>query len=267
MKKILFVIPFCVLLSCEKEAKLKIPEAKTKPVVNCYLNPADTIIKLRLTMSAPLYNSGNTSIYDPVTNANVSIYSASSVKQMIYNANSNYYELKTQDFPLAAGETYKLKVTLANGYNADASTTIPSKTVYVNSLSFNESSTPLFKINFSDDPSNTNNYYVLSVSSINAPFSTDTAYIFCAENSITDANSNGGTYQVELFSLATQTLYPIGYDCYLNNVSKEYFQYYSSINKSQNQNLFSEPTLVYSNVNGGLGIFASYTKSRYRKFK
>ena len=47
---------------------------------------------------------------------------------------------------------------------------------------------------------------------------------------------------------------------YLFNTEKSYYQYHKSLlNYTDSDNPFSEPTPMYSNINGGFGVFSSYT--------
>ena len=40
-----------------------------------------------------------------------------------------------------------------------------------------------------------------------------------------------------------------------------YYQYHRSVQRSRSDNPFTEPSLVYTNVVGGLGVFAGYNRS------
>lgn len=56
---------------------------------------------------------------------------------------------------------------------------------------------------------------------------------------------------------------PINIIIELRSVSEEYYKYYSSVYRqaSQENTPFSNPTVIYSNVNNGYGVFAGYSKS------
>ena len=45
------------------------------------------------------------------------------------------------------------------------------------------------------------------------------------------------------------------------NADEAYYKYHRSIENSNNDNPFAEPSLIYSNITGGLGCFASYNMS------
>ena len=44
----------------------------------------------------------------------------------------------------------------------------------------------------------------------------------------------------------------------IENTDASYFKYHRSLELSDNENPFSEPALIYNNINGGLGCFAAY---------
>lgn len=57
---------------------------------------------------------------------------------------------------------------------------------------------------------------------------------------------------------------PINIIMELRTVSKEYYQYYTSVYRqtSQTNVPFSDPTIIFSNINNGYGIFAGYSKDQ-----
>jgi hypothetical protein len=44
----------------------------------------------------------------------------------------------------------------------------------------------------------------------------------------------------------------------LEKVDETYYRYHNALSHYQGVDLFTEPTLVYSNVENGLGVFCSY---------
>lgn len=64
-------------------------------------------------------------------------------------------------------------------------------------------------------------------------------------------------------SSATETSTPINIVIELRSVSEEYYKYYTSVYRqsSQDNTPFSNPTVIYSNIKNGYGIFAGYSKS------
>jgi hypothetical protein len=50
------------------------------------------------------------------------------------------------------------------------------------------------------------------------------------------------------------------------SLSKEFYKYHLSLSSQNNNSPFAEPNAIYTNVNGGIGVFAGYTKY-YRTIK
>lgn len=44
----------------------------------------------------------------------------------------------------------------------------------------------------------------------------------------------------------------------VSNSDENYYKYHRSLETSGNDNPFTEPSLVYTNINNGLGCFAAY---------
>jgi len=51
----------------------------------------------------------------------------------------------------------------------------------------------------------------------------------------------------------------------LLNVDVHYYKYHKSLSSNNEDNPFAEPTLIYTNINGGLGVFAAYNKTMVTK--
>ncbi len=258
-----------LLTSCEKEANVKLPETKPLPVLFSYISPQDTLIRVKLTMSQPLYGTASGDISDPVTNATIILSSTQGNITLLYNNQSGYYEAMSNTYPIYYGATYKLGVTLANGSFAEAETTVPGNIIPIlnasaEALTVNNMPQTRFKLNFNDDGS-TVNYYRVSVLGIEYNFPLDTFFSETGIRAIyTDLNNNGKNMEVSFENYGGNNLGQIGYDIYLLNCNKDYFQFYKSIFNYQNGNPFAEPSLIYSNVKGGFGVFSAYTMSKYR---
>ena len=153
------------------------------------------------------------------------------------------------------------------------------------------------KIKFIDNGSETNNYLFKVKRPVNFTGSQlEYQTIFCIKSSdvdidrtsngdptdvnscidreflMTDKNFNGSTKTITLFIDSynlTEFTNPINQRKYkaiveINNISKNYYNYRRSIQtyRDNEDNPFSEPVLVYSNVNNGYGIFSSFTVGR-----
>src|SRR6188768_4305523 len=106
MMRLFFILLInCLLfLSCVKEAKVKLPETKSLPVMYSYICPTDSLIRLKLLSSSPLFSSNQIDILAAVSDGDVKISSAQGTAQLIFNQNTGYYELKTNSYPIVPGQ-------------------------------------------------------------------------------------------------------------------------------------------------------------------
>jgi hypothetical protein len=49
----------------------------------------------------------------------------------------------------------------------------------------------------------------------------------------------------------------MGYEVWMLNCNYDYYNFHNSLYTNQGGDPFSEPTLMYTNVEGGLGVFAA----------
>src|SRR6478752_468719 len=105
MMRIFFILScFFLFFSCTKEAKVKLPETKPLPVMYSYICPTDSVIRLKLMSSSPLYSSNEIDILAAVPDGDVKISSSQGTAQLIFNQNTQYYELKTSAYPIVPGQ-------------------------------------------------------------------------------------------------------------------------------------------------------------------
>lgn len=257
------------LVACEKEANVKLPEVKPMPVVFCFISPADTVISVKLSMSQPLFAEQNQNIYAPVKDANVTLSSAQGNISLAYDQNKNIYSALTSVYPIIAGQTYKLVVTLNNGNIAEAETTVPGNSVpiiaaSVQTITTNNNQHLRFKLSFQDD-GNQINYYRVAMADIISFVPGDTTFSESGiRNTYSDAGNNGALMEVNFESYSFPTTSHQGYMIYLLNTNKDYFLLHQSLRNYQEGNPFAEPSLIYTNIKGGLGVFAASYHYKYR---
>jgi hypothetical protein len=117
-----------------------------------------------------------------------------------------------------------------------------------------------------DDAAGEINYYRLVPYEVRyMTWNTDTAIYRAGWELFTDENADG-THISKSFTFdyydGGDSL--IACDMYLMNCNYDYYSFHRSVENSGMENPFSEPTLVYTNVNGGLGIFAA-ANGEYRR--
>jgi hypothetical protein len=188
------------------------------------------------------------------------------------------YKLSSADIIIKEGKTYYLSVSNDRGMTAEASCTVPIKRDIkievdtVQELSYNDYFGRLASISFKisiTDWRGENNYYRML------------CYYQSYGNPVYDYSS-GKTDMPDIMhndkgrdgeKILLRTLEPVGIPLdapyrpdssflmiYLLNADKEYNDFHQSLlNYSSGDQPFTEPSTVYSNITGGLGIFAAYT--------
>lgn len=273
MKALNYIIGIILLLSlccCKKEANIKLPEVESVPVIYSYISPADTTIRVLITMSQPLYQQNSTGPDEPVTDAEVIISGNQGEAELNYNPNTGRYELSSQSFSIFPGEKYHLKTWLKNGKFAEAETTVPQDFVPISSASYEKLKGQYSEFNrinckFSD-VAGKQNYYSFQYAIKRLSFNGDTMYGAPPNYKlITDQNRDGAELGIFMddYNAGSDSL-NLAFLLVLRNCNRDYYLLQNSIQNYLEGNPFAEPTLVYSNIKGGLGVFAAYTQSVYR---
>ena len=274
MNRLFFILSCLLFLSCAKEAKVKLPETKPLPVMYSYICPTDSVIRLKLMYSSPLFSSNQIDVLAAVSDGDVKISSAQGTAQLIFNQATEYYELKTSLYPIVPGQIYKMTVTTINGDIATAETEVPITTVPINTVTVetipeNYQTSDLIKVSFTDEPGKVNYYRIAAlyafVYTSQADTITDETRI---KELYSDINHDGeyvslaGRYYQRYVS--TEYYSTEYYDVFLYNCSESYYKFYKSLRTDLSGISFpppAEPTLMYSNVKGGFGCFGAYTRS------
>lgn len=257
------LISLLFLSSCEKEAKdVKLPVIEPKLVVSSLLFPQSPFTQVVVTKSAPIYNSNQTHNYEIVKGATVVISDGTNSWTLPYDLTRNVYALDSFQLKIKANTIYQLSVTTPDGKYVEASTSVPTQNTtltYTTAVSGNSNDYTLYG-SWQDLPNSTD-YYRLETGKEDQ-FTASGWYSFDAVN-ISDEGNPGGTIKSSVefpySPLSTDTT-----DVALLTVSSEFYNYFSRIEKGHNTNdPFSEPFPLYTNIKGGLGIFAGF--NQYRK--
>lgn len=277
MKKLLPLLLLLVATTACREtvistADINIP---VKLVVGCFINPQDDTLYATVTLSKPLYKPNNNEFeFEIVNNATVQISDGSSSTNFTFNSDLRQYILPRAGFNIVAGTTYSLTVSTPDGKRATASTTVPS----VQNFNFSFSVTPQAPLDEFDKRAlvdarwqgvaGPDRFYRFNygVKTTNEFFeyeywpndgSWNGAQFF------NDAQQQNRTYRFR------ETIY-LGWGGdpgnettttvtgLLQELDVHSFRYFSSLAAQLNTvGGFSEPVVVYSNVEGGLGCFGS----------
>jgi hypothetical protein len=256
---LLLICSVFLLNSCEKDADVKLPSVESKLVINAFISPQDTMIKVTVSLSQPLFNNSNSTQYSSIDNATVQVSNGSSTQTLTYNSTDYYYFLNATQLPIIAGNTYYLTVTTPDGKNVNASTTIPSIDTTL-SFSTHQSTNPnsgtqvYINASWNDIPGSEDYYQLAFYTSAMQIQDLDTSYIYylAGSDNFSDKNVDGQTMnnslEVYLYDVTSKG------ELELIHASKEYYLYHSK---------FAEPVIMYTNINGGYGVFAGF--NQYKK--
>lgn len=316
------------MLSCEtllgEVSPDKLPKIEEKLVVNSFISPQDTLVRVVVTTSSPIFTpakstgfsifNGDTFFFGQdayVKNAKVVMGNGDKEIELKFNSEGNWYEFKPSinTFRIESGKTYFLTVSHENRV-AKATCTVPEpQESFIQIVSKIESNTFSFagqqdqvnvqisaRVTFELGKSN-NSYFrmrgdakaeleALVVEEDKEPEFVpyiDFRRIRFENQGIIDgsglgtgitrtlngnaffanpsSNIEGGAYTSDKIPNITNLYIE------LMAIDEAYYRYYKSI-LSYSESPFVEPTPVYSNVEGGLGVFgASIRKGQSVSFK
>ena len=257
------------IVSCEKEAKVKLPKTESLPVISCFISPEDTLLQLKLTRSQPLYENAGIDPNQPVPDAEVHLSGPGGTKTMSFNPSTGYYELSPSVFAVQYGSSYRVDVKTGDSKSAYAETTVPLRSVAITTVTTQEVQEPygqstMVKVVFQDDPV-AENWYRLSFAIVSIWEGDTTLKDYGYSFLYSDSKANGGDFEIK------EKLYYYVLDSISNylelaliTASRPYFMFHKSCQNYVGEDPFSEPSLIYTNVEGGFGVFAAYARSRFR---
>lgn len=277
--KIYIVILFtCTLFmaGCEKDVdNIKLPTTDPKLVVGCFISPQDAWIHVTLTRSNPIFGPGHSSANSqPVTDASVIISNGSSTASIPFQNANELYELSAAAFPILPGQTYTLAVSTPKGENVTGTCTVPFSNLSSMTVDFTDTSAAYsakkLDVKWTDISSEVNYYRVfgqtVSVDTVNTG---DTVYydMYSITGAIYNDQEKDGHElysKLEGYGYYEQDYKLIAYDLYILNIDAAYYNYQKSLQNYTYGDPFSEPSPLYTNIQGGLGIFAAYQKFHVR---
>jgi hypothetical protein len=269
----LILIAF-ILAACEKEANIKLPDTQPKLSVSCFISDSTDIIKATVYWSKPVFNNTDTLPEYP-SNLTVTISVNGQTDTLLYNTEWSTYELSTDDFPLNAGVEYTLRVQAPNGETARAKTIIPTQKAIIadKSVSFTSSvdqynniiETYRYRITLNDISANEEFYRIMYYNDYFIPdvpdefnVASNMGELFVSDNNLVD----GKIYtDNEVKFYGTSANISARY-AYVIHGSEEYYRFHKSLSNYGYDNPFAEPTIVFSNVENGLGVFAGFNQVR-----
>lgn len=280
--QITLFISFCFLITnCTKPIDIDLPDISPKLTVNSFVSLNDSVF-VYINLSESKSSGYNLDTGFAIVDTAI-ITMTDAVGNTIEFEEDNWELGKYKAFQFIQNQgTISIKVETQDYGTATATATIPIKTMidtifYEDSVSiFNDEHYGEIRLNFQDNP-NEVNYYAVELLEywdsratweIKSPSSrtSDNLILFNHFGKVffNDETINGQNYTLKL-----------GYDSYTFNnwktqntplkiilytIDFPYFEYTKGLNKAYNtqDNPFAEPTIIYSNIENGVGIFGGY---------
>ncbi len=287
------------------DTEIDLPGTEHDPIlaVNCYLsNTEDSLLTARISRTYGLFEQRPNE--DFVNDATVEMYKNGDLYRTFVNNPSFFstnYEAETGGPIGDPGDEFEIVVSHPELGTARASQIIPEPVplteVSARILSFAEFEGSTGEIRLTiDDPAGEENFYELAATQLcifeyqdydgtifrdtfeqpvffDGEFDNDpnTEQSVAFENLlISDRNFNGQNFTLSLPVFLCYSEEPIeeedlNFRIFWRTVTKDYYQYFTSINESQNAqgNPFSEPVSVYSNMENGVGAFCASSQLIY----
>jgi len=225
-----------------------------KLVVNAYLSPEDDTIKVSVKRSYPLYQLRPAYFeqLDPVKNATVILSEGSNSVTISFSEQYQSYVIAQSNFPIRAGRTYRIEVRASGLETVTAECTVPVQSApaieitEIEQLSEYGYSEYRIHFRFRDHSEPGHFYRVAAAQQYNFP--------------------EFGVREVwEYFSYKTNRVGamegPLELFLFLGLTDEHYFRFHKSVFGYEGDNPFSEPTPIYTNISGGVGVFCAVRKN------
>lgn len=274
-----------ICTACSTVEVIDVSLDKPKVVVNTLFDP-DSTWCVSLTYTRDIINVNQTNFFQPVRDAVVEVYDQS----------GNLEEAITDPFDLrfpdrykgtkkpSAGKTYSIKVKIDGEVDIESASEIPVQ-VPIESYRLDSTrykSQPGEKVQMRltvKDPPYRKNYYYIKIIREAYVIGLDTirftedvhyelidpAYKEALESPLNDNLFDGEEYNIDfnINPFAYVNAETIHLKVALLSISESYYLYLTTKNVQSRTNgdPFAQPTLIYSNISGGTGLFAGYSAS------
>ena len=260
------------LPGCTTEAEIVLPAVPPKLVVSGFISPENPVIEISVTKSASLLSNEKNDRITIVPDAEVWLSNGSDSVLIPFDGDKLY---TIRNFAIMPGETYTLRAFAPSGFAVKAQCTVPVKintslTARIDSTEVGPQNPDGFyrlESKWQDLPGEGDFYRTHAVEATGtagSPVITSRETItFLDEPQVKDQDHDGRTWQIasdalfdfrEVRSRGTLKFY----DVYLFTTDRAYYEYHNSLYHYRINNSFTDPMKLYSNVQGGLGIFAAY---------
>jgi hypothetical protein len=266
------------LSSCESDVPIPpLPEAKTKLVLFSLITPEMQGIQVSVTKTIPIQVGGNPTLSNVIPNATVLFSDLQDATLIPFDPVLQVYALP--NYTVQPGKMYFLFVTTPAGLSAKAQCYVPDKlnqslAITIDSASASPGATSksyVVQLDWQDMPGS-GDYYktdaIFTTKSTQFPSSSSVHAINMLDVPLArDYLADGRKWQRRSEILPTEDLAnygdkPDSVYAYLLTTDQPYYEFHNSLYKYRNSatglSNFTDPVSVYTNVEGGFGVFAAY---------
>jgi hypothetical protein len=286
LKSGLLLALVCLLAACEKEVtSLNLPAQASQLAINAFISPQDTVVEVAVYESKPVFGERPGGVSDLIRDAVVTLSDGEKTVALTLPGNvpfasSRNYHVMARDFPIEAGKTYFLRVSTPDGRLATAQCTVPAAPP-VPEMRFNvpvdtaASGTPGYReytgALYWQDPAGEENFYRVDAD-INYVRTDNRGVVYDdwrqvywsdgKSTTFSDARLDGAQFSSPetTFTVVRDYHDSITLYAYLLHTDRGYFEYHRTLRANTDSNPFAEPVLLYTNVEGGLGVFCAFNR-------
>ncbi|MFY7829112.1 MAG: DUF4249 domain-containing protein [Flectobacillus sp.] len=247
------------------------------PIVTAFLSPQDTIHTVTLYHTRPAAGNNPYATWEQnVSKSTVTLSNGTQTVKLIPDSFlTGVFKISSKNFKVESGKTYYLNVSTFDGKKVEANCTIPTGVVDTTSIAYQlvsgnpSNMNTSYLISWKDIPNQVNYYAVYTISELQ-DLTKKTAEINNERylHGIDDVEKDGLTVGTQESLLLTKPNSPAKDRLYIwqvqvLNTDIHFYKFHKDyeIAKQADENPFSEPVMLYSNIKGGFGVMAGYTKA------
>lgn len=267
----LFIALMPAFISCDDfVSEVEVPLTKPKLVINSYISPEDDVIKVIVQRSLPLYT--DRPAYDQrfpvVSDATVILTQGENSITIPYYPYAEHYHIAASEFPIEPGKTYYLEVSTPDGDKATASCTVPFNLppdIEISNIDTRNENGYISKtvnFRFKDKPGAGDFYCTELLIRYGIGLPSEGYYnpldVETGDRFVTDANKDGEYFFYKTYSIGMMPQENVNLLIHLSITDQNYYSFHKSAYTVEDDSPFVEPTPVYSNIEGGLGVFGAF---------
>lgn len=262
-----------------------------KLFVAAFISPQDTILTVKVSESTPLLSTTTLSSGE-IPHAAVTLSDGQKTISLLYDSRLRFHRVSARMLPIIAGKDYTLVVKAPDGRRVEATCRVPGA-VPLKAVRFDSVTTEaatgkkryFIQMQWQDVPRETNYYRTMAIFTYTRrnegtrTFRPDSSYATFGEGGritlLPDGSADGQTLGSERGYLAASLLdtarsvqfgrvfRSATVRANLFHVDKNYYDYhrYLEVHRATNDNPFTEPVPLPTNIQGGLGCFGAYNRS------